>query len=176
MSKHGPWQASLWNFIWGEGYFCKFWVITSIYFHWSQQTMLTILLQLTLQIHRVCMWRDIKTLPRSQEFLNPPLQVLKFLELPLNMALQISCNFWLLQDNEDSAVLHDASHHDQYHLAATRVLSLVSLHLMDDNHLPYSLLNYTKFIHDVYGRSLIDLSKAEAVVDRGKILGCTDLF
>lgn len=40
---------------------------------------------------------------------------------------------------------------------------------MDDQQLPLNLENYTKFIHDVFGRSLVDLSNAQANVDIGKI-------
>lgn len=68
-------------------------------------------------------------------------------------------------DEETSAVLRDSEHHDQYHLAASRVISLLALQLMDDQQLPLNLGNYTKFIHDVFGRSLVDLSNAEANVD-----------
>lgn len=40
---------------------------------------------------------------------------------------------------------------------------------MDDQQLPLNLENYTKFIHDVFSRSLVDLSNAQANVDIGKI-------
>lgn len=66
---------------------------------------------------------------------------------------------------ETSAVLRDSEHHDQYHLAASRVISLLALQLMDDQQLPLNLENYTKFIHDVFSRSLVDLSNAQANVD-----------
>ena len=164
MSKCGSWAGASGNAlkvgIWrGVGCFCIYiYIYFTIYLHYKN-----------IDYIYIC------KITRPQEFFSIPTPWSEIFGSVTEYGLT-NVNFWLLQDNEDSAVLHDALHHDQYHLAATRVLSLLSLHLMDDNHLPHSLLNYTKFIHDVYGRSLIDLSKAEAVVDRGKILGCTDLF
>ncbi|XP_061171590.1 aminopeptidase NAALADL1-like [Saccostrea echinata] len=84
----------------------------------------------------------------------------------VSVAYRVSLNS---SDEETSAVLQDSLHHDQYHLAASRVISLVALHLVDDNHLPLNMINYTKFIHDVFARSLVDLSDAKEKVNVGKL-------
>ncbi|XP_062615540.1 transferrin receptor protein 2-like [Saccostrea cucullata] len=84
----------------------------------------------------------------------------------VSVAYRVSQN----SDNkETSSVLRDSLHHDQYHLAAARVISLLALHLMDNYHLPLDMINYTKFIHDVFARSLVDLSNAKEKVDVGKL-------